>query len=88
MKNTNNPTYPSHYEIYKGRDISVQVSAHLSSIDVDRELPDYMPRIVVTEHSGADFKDREVINGHSYPTPDECIAQGLKTAHAYIDKHA
>jgi len=76
----------SHYEVYKGWDVSVQVSAHLSRIDIDRELPDYIPRVVVTEHMGRDFKDREVADGHSYPTIEECIAHGIQTAREYIDR--
>lgn len=77
----------SHYETYKGWSVSVQVSAHLSRIDTDRKLPDYMPRIVVTEHmEGRDFKDREVVDGHSYPTVDACVAHGIQTAREYIDR--
>lgn len=76
----------SHYETYKGWSVSVQVSAHLSRIDTDRELPDYMPRVYVTEHFPDGFKDREVIDGHSYPTTEACIEHGLQTAREYIDR--
>jgi hypothetical protein len=76
----------SHYETYKGWSVSVQVSAHLSRIDPDRKLPDYIPRVVVTEHMGRDFKDREIADGHSYPTTDDCIAHGIQTAREYIDR--
>ena len=76
----------SHYETYKGWSVSVQVSAHMSRIDTDRKDPAYMPRIVVTEHNGTEFTDREVVEGHTYPTPEECIKQGLAYAHEYIDR--
>jgi hypothetical protein len=75
----------SHYETYRGWSVSVQISAHLSRIDIDRKLPDYIPRIVVTEHLDNGFNDREVADGHSYPTEEECIAHGIRTAHEYID---
>jgi len=76
----------SHYETYKGWAVSVQVSAHLSRIDTTRQASDYMPRVVVTEYTADGFKDREVADGHSYPTIDECIAHGIRTAHEYIDR--
>lgn len=77
----------SHYETYKGWDVSVQVSAHLSAIDIDRKDEAYMPRIFVTEHlGGRDFRDTEVIDGHTYPSREACIAQGLVTAREYIDR--
>lgn len=75
----------SHYETYKGWNVSVQISAHLSRIDPDRDLPDYMPRVFVTEHFPGGFKDREVIEGHSYPTMEECIERGTQAAREYID---
>lgn len=75
----------SHYETYKGWSVSVQISAHLSRIDTDRDLPDYMPRVFVTEHFPGGFKDREVIEGHSYPTMEECIERGTQAAREYID---
>ena len=75
----------SHYETYRGWSVAVQISAHLSRIDTDRKLPDYIPRVVVTEHNGSEFKDREVADGHSYPTTEECIKHGILTAHEYID---
>ncbi len=78
----------SHYETYKGWSVSVQISAHLSRIDPDRKLTDYIPRVVITEHFDGGFRDREVADGHSYPTIDECIAHGIQTAHEYIDKKA
>jgi hypothetical protein len=76
----------SHYETYKGWSVSVQISAHLSRIDTDRKIDAYMPRIVVTEHDGGKFKDREVADGHTYPTTEECIAHGISTAREYIDR--
>jgi hypothetical protein len=76
----------SHYETYKGWSVSVQISAHLSRIDTDRKAPDYMPRVIVTHHDGANFTDREVADGHSYTTPEECIKHGILTAHEYIDR--
>ncbi|HTH45275.1 MAG TPA: hypothetical protein VL528_09340 [Oxalicibacterium sp.] len=78
---------PSHYESYRGWDVSVQVSGHLSRIDPERELPDYVPRVIVTEHKGRNFQDREVVDGHSYPTMDACIAHGIQSARDYIDCH-
>ena len=75
---------PSHYETYKGWSVAVQVSAHMSRIDTNREDNAYIPRIIVTEHIGTDFKDKEVPDGHSYPTPEACIAQGILTARDYI----
>ena len=75
----------SHYETYKGWSVSVQVSAHLSRIDTDRKEAAYMPRIIITEHDGARFNDREVAEGHTYPTPEECIKRGLIRAREYID---
>jgi hypothetical protein len=84
---TNKETFMlSHFETYKGWSVSVQVSAHLSRIDTDRELPDYIPRVVVTEHMERDFRDREIADGHSYPTMEACIAHGIQTAHEYIDR--
>ncbi|ABR91110.1 Hypothetical protein mma_2471 [Janthinobacterium sp. Marseille] len=77
---------PSHYETYKGWSVAVQVSAHMSRIDTERKEGAYIPRIIVTEHIGTDFKDKEVPDGHSYPTPEECIAQGILTAREYIDR--
>jgi len=86
MEATQQP-YPSHYETYKGWSVSVQISAHLSRIDTGRKLPDYMPRVFVTEHlAGNQFKDREVVDGHTYTTPEECIQRGLAAAHEYIDR--
>lgn len=79
---------PSHYETYKGWSVSVEISAHLSRIDTDRKLPDYIPRVVITEHFTGGFKDREIADGHSYPTMEECIAHGIQTAHEYIDTKA
>jgi hypothetical protein len=76
----------SHCETYKGWSVAVQVSAHMSRIDTERKEGAYIPRIIVTEHIGTDFKDKEVPDGHSYPTPEECIAQGILTAHEYIDR--
>lgn len=76
---------PSHYETYKGWSVSVEISAHLSRIDTDRKLPDYIPRVVITEHFADGFKDREIADGHSYPTMEDCIAHGIQTAHEYID---
>jgi len=77
----------SHYETYKGWDISVQISAHLSAIDVDSKQEAYMPRIVVTEHlENRNFRDVEVIDGHSYPSRETCINQGIAAARAYIDR--
>jgi len=79
--------YPSHYGTYKGWSVAVQISAHLSRIDTQRDWPDYMPRIVVTEHlEGNQFKDREVQDGHTYTTLEECIERGIATAHEYIDR--
>lgn len=78
---------PSHYETYKGWSVSVEISAHLSRIDTDRELPDYIPRVIVTEHfGGGKFADREVPEGSSYTTQEECIQRGVLAAHAYIDR--
>lgn len=77
---------PSHYETYKGWHVSVQVSAHLSRVDPDRELPGYIPRVIVTEHTERAFRDSEVADGHSYPTMDACIAHGIQTAYDYIDR--
>jgi len=77
----------SHYETYKGWSVSVQVAAHLSGAEVDKAFPEYMPRVFVTEHFGAGkFKDKEVIDGHSYPTQEECIEKGLIAAREYIDR--
>lgn len=75
----------SHYETYKSWSVAVQISAHLSRIDTGRKLPDYIPRDVVTEHDGVNVKDKEVADGHSYPSKEECIKHGILTAHAYID---
>jgi hypothetical protein len=75
----------SHYETYKGWSVSVQVSAHLSGIDTDRKVADYIPRVVITEHRGNAFKDKEIADGHSYPTPEKCIEHGIIRARAYID---
>lgn len=76
----------SHYETYRDWSVSVQISAHLSRVDPDRELQDYIPRVIVTEHKGRDFQDSEVADGHSYPTMEACIAHGIQTAHEYIDR--
>lgn len=77
----------SHYETYKGWSVSVQVSAHLSGAEIDKSFPEFMPRIVVTEHlGGRDFKDKEVIDGQSYPTQEQCIERGIVTARDYIDR--
>ncbi|MFC7299759.1 hypothetical protein [Herminiimonas aquatilis] len=79
-------SYKSHYETYKGWGVSVQISAHLSRIDAGRDAPDYIPRVIVTEHEGFNFKDKEVADGGSYPTPKQCIEHGIRSAHAYIDR--
>jgi len=77
----------SHYETYKGWSVSVQVSAHLSAVEVDKQFDEYMPRVFVTEHlGGREFRDFEVIDGHSYPTREECIQRGIIAAHEYIDR--
>jgi hypothetical protein len=75
----------SHYEVYRGWSVSVQISAHLSRIDTDRKTGAYMPRIVITHHDGASFKDREIAEGHTYSTPEECIQRGVIHAREYID---
>ncbi len=80
-----NQEYKSHYETYKGWSVAVQVSAHMSRIDTDRDAADYIPRVVVTRHDGVNFEDKEVADGGSYPTPELCIERGLRTAHDYID---
>lgn len=74
----------SHYETCKEWGVSVQVSAHLSRMDIDGKAEDCIPRILVTEHDGARFKDREVADGCSYPAAGECIRYGILTAREYI----
>jgi len=77
----------SHYETYKGWDVSVQVAAHLSAAEIDKAFSEYMPRVFVTEyHGGRDFTSKEVIDGKSYPTQEQCIERGIVAAREYIDR--
>jgi len=78
--------YKSHYETYKCLSVAVQISAHMSRIDNARDVADYIPHVVVTEHDGVNFKDKEVADGGSYSTPELCIEHGIRSAHEYIDR--
>lgn len=88
MQQASKQTYKSHYETYKGWNVAVQISAHMSRIDSGRDAADYIPRVVVTEHDGVNFKDKEVADGGSYSSPQLCIEHGVRTAREYIDRKA
>lgn len=88
MQQASKESYKSHYETYKGWSVAVQISAHMSRIDTGRDAADYIPRVVVTEHDGVNFKDKEVADGGSYLTPELCIENGIRTAREYIDRKA
>lgn len=80
-----NAIMQSHYEVYKGWKILVEISGNCSGDDSHSEVCHYAPRIVVTEQLSIGFKDLGVETELTYPTPERCIQGGVATARKFID---
>lgn len=63
----------SHYEVYKGWEILVEISGNCCGDDAHAEVCNYLPRLVVTEQLSIGFKDLGVEPYMSYSTPKRCI---------------
>ena len=76
---------PSHYAVYRGWKILVEISENCSGDDAHSAVCHYAPRIVVTEQLSIGFKDLGVETELTYPTPERCIQGGITTARKFID---